>query len=561
MDMESEFWVPSILCEPAADGLKLIRRELVPGRFQAKGGLLQSKSAAIHLVRENLLPSIRAQGAPIMNCGKKHPARSLSSILLGRDRIPVLAGEFKSSGQLLRSLRTLLQNAADADDRNQFIVGVADALFDKLWAQAQPVASGRASAAGDDSDQPLTLQSLLEIMPWREVPPALEKLLIGVSPQIQFIRQLILQAGQHDGPVLIIGDTGTGKELVARAIHVNSKSKDMGFIPVNCGAISKDLLESELFGHKKGAFTGAHADKEGLWKAADNGTLFLDEVGDLPMEHQVKVLRALDTKFIRPVGGTHEIPVNARVIAATNRDLPAMMKAGQFRADLYYRLRSFMIPTEPLAKHPEDIPLLARHFWKDIAKVSGASLSEEFVRALQAMPWHGNVRDLKWTLVSLFRYTGLGNPTPKHLRTVVWYENQQDMPRSPAAEKISIDAHRVECLMHLRRADDVLRACEMVIQPVLARKRPMRKAWTRAEDALRRHAGELEILCSHPLLFTDNGTFNAVEQFKCGVADLLHVLHTHPAQAREFWKKQLSGRLRDASRAVFRQVDRLVKGL
>lgn len=561
MDMESEFRVPSIFCEPAADGLKLIRRELVTGQFQAKGGLLQSKSAAIHLVRENLLPSIRAQGAPIMNCGKKHPARSLSSILLGRDRIPVLAGEFKNSGQLLRSLRTLLQNAADADDRNQFIVGVADALFDKLWARAQPEVSGRASAAGDDSDQPLTLQSLLEIMPWREVPPALEKLLIGISPQIQFTRQLILQAGQHDGPVLILGDTGTGKELVARAIHVNSKAKEMGFFPVNCGAISKELLESELFGHKKGAFTGAHEDKVGLWKAAENGTLFLDEVGDLPWEHQVKVLRALDTQLIRPVGATDEIPVNARVIAATNRDLAAMINSGQFRADLYYRLRSFLIHTEPLSKHPEDIPLLARHFWKDIAKVPGAALSDEFVEVLRAIPWIGNVRDLKWTLVSLFRYTGLGNPTPKHLRTVVWYENQRNLPRPPSVEKLSVDAHRVECLMHLRRADDILRACEVAVRPVLAGKRANRKIWMRVEDALRRHAGELEILCLHPLLFTDNGTFNAVEQFKCGVADLLHVLHTHPAQAREFWKKQLSGRLRDASRAVFRQVDRLVKGL
>ena len=552
--------VQSIRCEPGPDGLRLFRQELAADQVQAKGRSQKLQCAAVLLVRETHLPSFRAQGAPFMDCGKKHPAKPLSSILLGRDGIPVLAGGFKNSGQLLRSLRTLLQNAAEADDRNRFIIGVPDMLFEQLQARAQPEVSGRPSADGDDSDQPLSLQSLLDIMPWREVPVDLEQLLIGISPQIQFTRQLILQAGQHDGPVLIIGDTGTGKELVARAIHVHSKAKDMGFIPVNCGAISKDLLESELFGHKKGAFTGAHADKEGLWKAADNGTLFLDEVGDLPMEHQVKVLRALDTQLIRPVGETHEIPVNGRVIAATNRDLPAMMKAGQFRADLYYRLRSFMVPTEPLSRHPEDIPLLARHFWKDIAKVPGAALSDEFVKALQAMPWHGNVRDLKWTLVSLFRYTGLGNPTPKHLRTVVWYENQQDMPHSPAADKLSIDAHRVECLMHLRRADDILRACEVVIQPVLARKRPLRQAGRRAEDALRRHAGELEILCLHPLLFTDNGTFKAVEQFKCGLVGFLHMLQNHPTQAKDFWEKQLSAAFNAASRSVFRQVDRLVKG-
>ena len=560
MDRESAFRVPSILVEQSTDGLRLIRRDLAPDQLQATDGAPKLKFAVVHLVCENQLPSIRTHKAPFLDCGRKHPAKPLSSILLGRDGIPVLAGGFKNSGQLLRSLRTLLQNAADADDRNRFIIGVSEVLFEQLQSQAQPDVSDKIRVENDDLEQPLTMQSLLEIMPWREVPPALEKLLIGISPQIQFTRQLILQAGQHDGPVLIIGDTGTGKELVARAIHVNSKAKEMGFFPVNCGAISKELLESELFGHKKGAFTGAHADKEGLWKAADNGTLFLDEVGDLPMEHQVKVLRALDTQLIRPVGETHEIPVNARVIAATNRDLPAMMKAGLFRADLYYRLRSFMVPTEPLSKHPQDIPLLARHFWKDIAKVPGAALSDEFVKALQAMPWHGNVRDLKWTLVSLFRYTGLGNPTPKHLRIVVWYENQQDMPHSPAADKLSIDAHRVECVMHLRLADDVLRACEVVIQPVLARKRLLRQAGRRAEDALRRHAGELQILCLHPLLFTDNGTFKAVEQFKCGLVGFLHVLQTHPTQAKDFWDKQLSAAFNAASKSVFRQVDRLVKG-
>jgi DNA-binding NtrC family response regulator len=278
------------------------------------------------------------------------------------------------------------------------------------------------------------------------------------------------------------------------------------------------------------------------------------------MEHQVKVLRALDTKFIRPVGGTHEIPVNARVIAATNRDLPAMMAAGQFRADLYYRLRSFMIPTEPLAKHPEDIPLLARHFWKDIAKVPGAFLSDEFVKALQVMPWHGNVRDLKWTLVSLFRYTGLGNPTPKHLRTVVWYENQQNMPRSPAEGKISIDAHRVECLMHLRRTDDALRACEVALRPMTGGKRLPRTMMARMAEVLRRHAGELELLCLHPLLFADSGTFKAVDQFKWGVVDFLHVLQVHPGKAKETWDNPLSRLLQQASKAVFQQVDRVVKG-
>lgn len=560
MSEESVARVPSILCGQGRDGIRLIQQGLGAEFTQVTAGVRSLDHAVVHLVRVKQLPQIRALGAGLVDCGKKHPAKPLSSILLGRDRIPVLDGGFKNSGQLLRSLRTLIQNASDSDDRNQFVIGVADDLFDRLWTQAQPEAACKPVADADAADQSLSFQSLLDIMPLQEVPPALERMLIGESAQIQFTRQLILQAGQHDGPVLILGDTGTGKELVARAVHAYSKRSSMVFMPVNCGAISRDLLESELFGHKKGSFTGAREDKMGLWLAADNGTLFLDEVGDLPLEHQVKVLRALDTRLIRPVGGTEEIPVNARVIAATNRDLSAMMDSGQFRADLYYRLRSFLIHTDPLSKHPEDIPLLARHFWKDIAKVPGASLSDEFVAALQAIPWIGNVRDLKWTLVSLFRYTGLGNPTPKHLRTVVWYENQRNLPRPPSAEKLSVDAHRVECLMHLRRADDILRACEVAVRPVLTGKRSNRKVWMRVEEALRRHAGELEILCLHPLLFTDNGAFKSVERFKCGVVDFLHVLQARPSQAKDLWDKKLADELHDASRAVFRQVDRLVKG-
>lgn len=551
--------VSAIICTQHGGELRLTRTALLASHFAAKQEVGQADKAIVWVIQDGQIGTVHSWNCPTVDCGRKHPARPLSAILMGRNGIPVLDGGFKSVGQLVRSLKQLLRNAADAKERGPYIIGVKDPLFDKLWARAQPDGLRNNQAEDDESDQSLTLQSLLDIMPWRKVPPELEQFLIGVSPQIQFTRQLILQAAQHDGPVLILGDTGTGKERVAWAIHNNSNVKVMNFFAVNCGAISRDLIESELFGHKKGAFTGANEDKVGLWKAADNGTLFLDEVGDLPLEHQVKVLRALDTHFIRPVGETREIPVNARVIAATNRDLMGMMDAGQFRPDLYYRLRSFLIHTDPLAKHPEDIPLLARHFWRDIAKVPGASLSDEFIKALQSIPWVGNVRDLKWTLVSLYRYTGMGNPTPKHLRTVVWYENQRNLPRLPSGDKLSIDAHRVECLMHLRRADDILRACAVAMQPVLTGKRTNRKALSRAEEALRRHAGELEILCLHPLLFTDNGAFKAVEQFKCGVADLLRVLRTHPAKAKEFWEKQLSSQLREASQAVFQQVDRLVK--
>lgn len=552
--------VQSIRCEQGRAGLQLVWQELEAAHFETGRSAGRCEPAVVYLVRGKHLPQIRALGNAIADCGKKHPAKPLSAILLGRDGIPVLDGGFKNAGQLTRSVKALLRNAADADDRNRFVVGVADSLFDQLWAQARPEARGNLLSGAVAPDQPLSFQSLLDILPQREVPPKLERMLIGISPQIQFIRQLILQAAQHDGPVLILGDTGTGKDLVARAIHSFGERAEMQFITVNCGAISKDLLESELFGHKKGSFTGAHEDKTGLWQAADRGTLFLDEIGDLPLEQQVKVLRALDANRIRPVGSNAEISVNARVIAATNRDLSAMMQNGQFRADLYYRLRSFLIYTEPLAKHPEDIPLLARHFWREITHDPKARLSDDLVALLQSNLWIGNVRDLKWTLVSLYRYTSLIDPAPKHLKTVVWYESQRESSSRPLREKQGIDAHRVECLMHLRRTDDALRACEVAMRPLLGKKRPNRVALDRMGEALRRYSGELEMLGLHPLLFADNGTFKAVEQFKGGLVDFLQVLQAHPGKAKDAWHSPLAGLLQAASQAVFRQVDRFVKG-
>lgn len=549
--------VQSIRCEQGPEGLRMVRLEWGSARVLADRGLGPGGSASVHLVRAKSLPQIRVLGEVFDDCGKKHPARPLSAILLGRDRIPVLDGGFKNAGQLVRGLKALLRNAGDVGDRNRFVVGVAESVFDRLWAQADAAAS-RAGAGA--AEPPLSFESLLEILPQREVPPELEAKVIGISPQIRFTRQLILQAAQHDGPVLILGDTGTGKDLVARSIHACSDRAEMQFIPVNCGAIPRDLLESELFGHKKGSFTGAHADKTGLWMAANRGVLFLDEVGDLPPEHQVKVLGALDNKRIRSVGSNVEIPVDVRVIAATNRDLPAMMERGQFRPDLYYRLRSFMIYTEPLSKHPEDVPLLARHFWSDIVRHPKAALSDDIIEMLQANPWAGNVRDLKWTLVGLYRYTGQVAPTLKQLKTVVWYENQRGFSRAAPYDKPGIDAHRVECLMHLRRTDDALRACEVALRPMSGGKRVPRTMMAQMADVLRRHAGELELLCLHPLLFADGGTFRAVDQFKWGVVDFLHVLQVHPAKARDAWDNPLSRLLQQATNAVFQQVARMVKG-
>jgi len=199
-----------------------------------------------------------------------------------------------------------------------------------------------------------------------------------------------------DARVLITGESGTGKELLARAIHKASVRREHPFVAINCSAMTEDLLESELFGHEKGAFTGAIRTHKGLFHAADGGTLMLDEIGDMPMRLQVKLLRVLQENQIRPVGSTDAIPVNVRVISATHRDLTQLMVGGQFREDLYYRLNVVHIDVPPLAKRREDIPLLVAHFLEQIARDTNQRkiYAPEAVELLATAEWPGNIRQL-----------------------------------------------------------------------------------------------------------------------------------------------------------------------
>jgi formate hydrogenlyase transcriptional activator len=201
-----------------------------------------------------------------------------------------------------------------------------------------------------------------------------------------------------DANVLILGETGTGKELVARAIHRMSPRRNLPFVTLNCAAIPTGLLESELFGYERGAFTGALSQKIGRFEMAHRGTLFLDEVGDIPLDLQPKLLRALQEKAFERLGGTKTIPIDVRLVAATNRNLTQMMGDKLFRSDLYYRLKVFPITTPPLRDHPEDIPILARHFTKKYAGEMGRQIDKipaETMRALVSWHWPGNVRELE----------------------------------------------------------------------------------------------------------------------------------------------------------------------
>jgi two-component system NtrC family response regulator len=222
--------------------------------------------------------------------------------------------------------------------------------------------------------------------------------IVGKSSELKRAIDMARKVAATDATVLLNGDTGTGKEVFARAIHCESLRKSQPFVAVNCSALGKELLESEMFGHKAGAFTGATHDKKGLFQEADKGTIFLDEIGEMDLALQAKLLRVLETGAFLRVGETKETKVDVRVIAATNRDLQAESEKGQFRADLFYRLSVFQIRLPSLQERREDIPLLARHFIQtttDRMNRKAMEMSDEFEHALQQHHWKGNIRELK----------------------------------------------------------------------------------------------------------------------------------------------------------------------
>ena len=241
------------------------------------------------------------------------------------------------------------------------------------------------------------INTALEVAGQADTPMGEEQLL-GRSAAMDSVRRTIAKVARSQAPVFIHGESGTGKELVARLIHAQGPRRDGPFVPVNCGAIPAELMESEFFGHLKGSFTGATSDKAGLFQAAEGGTLFLDEVADLPLPMQVKLLRAIQEKAVRPVGAQQELSIDVRILSATHKDLAALVKSGQFRQDLYYRINVIALAVPPLRERREDIPLLVDHLLARIAaqwQTPAPRMAEDALAALADYPFPGNVRELE----------------------------------------------------------------------------------------------------------------------------------------------------------------------
>ena len=266
--------------------------------------------------------------------------------------------------------------------------------------------------------------------------------IIGVCPKIREVLDEVTKIADAKSNVLIVGETGTGKELIARAIHYNSMRKDKPFVPINCSAIPEYLLESELFGHVKGAFTGAVATKKGLFEEANSGTVFLDEIGEMSPPLQSKLLRVIEDQEIRQVGGNQSLKVNLRFITATNKDLQKATKDGTFREDLYYRINTINLALTPLRERQEDVPLLARHFLEKYAAEIGKpvrNISDEVLSIFMEYSWPGNVRELKNIIERAVLITDTNSITPEHLP-----DKLRNSPQPPASSAIDLNALSIE---------------------------------------------------------------------------------------------------------------------
>jgi len=287
--------------------------------------------------------------------------------------------------------------------------------------------------------------------------------IIGHAPSMDRLRELIMRVARSQAPVHISGESGTGKELVARMIHASGPRADGPFVPVNCGAIPSELMESEFFGHKRGSFTGAVSDKEGLMPSAEGGTLFLDEVADLPLHMQVKLLRVIQEKTVRPIGEQRESPIDVRIVSATHKNLAELVAESKFREDLYYRINVIEIRVPPLRERREDIRPLAEAILGRLEKrigIDGLKLSDEAWRALETYEFPGNVRELENVLERAATLSGSGTIEAEHIRLRA-APRVSGAPAAPAAVAVRAETPGglSDQLEHLER-DSIIKALE-----------------------------------------------------------------------------------------------------
>lgn len=541
---------PYPLVFDSADDLKVVRESTRLGAL---------------LLRNDDLEILCEYESAVRDRGRKHPARSLSSYFLAGKRPPsdvrmqLLRCDYLESGRLLSSVRSLLEQAADRGVRDTYIIGAESVIFDEC------LKASEASAAGPVDDRVLSPQieaterpiadEMLNVMEILPVPPGVSSLYLGTSREVQVVHQLILRVADISDPVLIVGESGTGKELVARAIHDQSARHNGPFRAVNCGAIPVDLFESELFGTARHAFTNA-AEREGLWALANGGTLFLDEIGDLSLHHQVKILRALEDRRVRRVGGDSDEPVDARIVSATNRDLASMVADGRFREDLYYRIHGIVIYTPALRSHPEDIPQMATHFWSKITGDVSNTLSPSVLKDLQNRRWLGNGRELRMFLSSLHAIFKNQSITTRELRAVDLLSGFGS--RTGTQAQYEKNRRRVDQLRHYRRIMEVLSSLRTSLRPVLIENLTDLRTVTLARVVINSYAEKLDSLADEPEYFSSIASRRVVIELADALRDFSKFLETGAGQVREYWQRNVQSRYQNVDSGCFTEIQTLL---
>jgi hypothetical protein len=517
--------------------------------------LLKGPLPAAWVVEHSSLDAIRLLPGEVVDRGVKDArvglARRLVGVTgIGDEGVLVIDGNYRGTAQIPRGVRALLEAARRNGERSVYVIGARPDLFKELW--KKHAAKGGIRKKGGQGPT-----ALLDFLTPREDRDGLAARYLGQAQEVELVRQLILRAAElDDEPLFILGPSGTGKELVAREVHHHSRRCYEPFIPLNCGAIPDELLESTLFGHVPGAFTDARKRKRGLWELAGKGTLFLDEIGDLELHHQAKILRTLEDGKIWPVGAEREVPVHARVVAATNRDIGAMVREGKFREDLFYRLEVLVIRTPALSDHPEDVPMLARHFWRMIAGDDESTLPSDMLEILSHLPWRGNVRELRTVLTRLHALFRDQKLSAEHLRQALQHGGALAAGWVETAEDDAIAAHRAACFDHLRRTHDVLDRIGRRVRAVSILGDDAGQA--DLPIACEAAAEELEVLCGRPLRFHGQTTARKVCRLLGVISDFANHAARNGVALEQERTEEIAERIEDTARVVFQEIERVM---
>jgi len=531
----------------------LFSRDKSPARMNidAPGGLREAvgnhRLPAAFVVRADDLELFREGSELFKDRRVKDRRKGLSALLLRQDgRIPFIDANVSSQGRLKQAIGKLLENAASEGERGIYVLGVDDVTFQEIFhgTPAENAFSLPASPARG-------LSHLLRSLPGED---KLSRTFWGDSDAHHMVRQLILRAAPIDETVLILGETGTGKGVVARAIHELGRP-GRPLVEVNCAAIPSELFESELFGYMPGAFTGAlKGGKAGQWELAKDGTLFLDEVGDLTLDHQTRILHTLQDPKIRRLGAVETTEVQARVIAATNRNLWGMVQAGKFREDLYYRLRQFVIITPELRDDPHNLKLIAQELWHEIAKTD-AKLPKEILDDLCRHRWPGNVRELRSVLSSLNTFFGATALRREHLNAVFQHFGLVAGYGQRTADADQPALLQMECLRKIQRSDEAIHACEQALKPLMGG-HPL-TAPARA-SLLRIHA-EIQALMRNRLYFGSQAAYLSVSRVEENLGRLLAMPQDDLAALSRFLRNTLAPGIQSAVAQLFDELQRMLR--